>query len=276
MAKIKFFTQQTILSGFFIILLSIIPVVNYANTVKIKFAYIGPIDSQFYHGVSQGLNEANLQGRFLGQEYALDIVELNAINNTNLSQYIALLVVADSETLLMLNQTSQTHPVFNLAADDDALRDACLNNVLHILPSARMKQDAVAQWNKKHPGMSVEAKAWHPAFIKFAARDLNKRFRKAFDNGMNDESWSGWAAIKMTADTVAREAITNPYDLLNYLKTNLSFDGQKGLNMNFRETGQLRQILLIVEHGQLVGEAPVRGVAKTGNVDSLGISHCPK
>ncbi len=93
---------------------------------------------------------------------------------------------------------------------------------------------------------------------------------------MDDYSWAGWAAVKMTSDTVARNNITEPAALLNYLKTELSFDGQKGIGMDFRETGQLRQPVLVIEDDKIVAEAPVRGVAKPPTVDSLGIVNCPK
>lgn len=62
--------------------------------------------------------------------------------------------------------------------------------------------------------------------------------------------------------------------MLHYLKTELSFDGQKGSNMTFRETGQLRQLLLIVEDNKIATEAPVRGVAKPPTLDSLGTLNC--
>ena len=137
-----------------------------------------------------------------------------------------------------------------------------------------MKQDAIAQWQQKHPGTPVIARAWHKDFVKFAARDLNKRFRKAFHKSMDDYAWAGWAAIRMAADSVAREGVTEPLALLHYLKTNLAFDGQKGLNLNFRETGQLRQPLLLVQDNKLIGEAPVRGVSS--DIDSLGTVECAK
>ncbi|MFQ5660705.1 MAG: ABC transporter substrate-binding protein [Gammaproteobacteria bacterium] len=248
----------------------------YADTVKIRFAYIGDTEDSAYPGIRQGLNEANTQGQFLGQEYELDVIRLNETEQTDFSPYIALLVAADSDALISLSRRLPNEPVFNLENDDDSLRDICLDNVLHIAPSRRMKNDAVAQWRKKHPGAAVEAQAWHSDFVKFAARDLNKRFRKAFKKGMDDGAWAGWVAVKMTSDTVAREGITSAHAMLNYLQTRLSFDGQKGIEMNFRETGQLRQILLLAEHGKLVGEAPVRGVVETDDVDSLGITECPK
>jgi hypothetical protein len=49
----------------------------------------------------------------------------------------------------------------------------------------------------------------------------------------------------------------------------MEFDGQKGDYMTFRETGQLRQLLLVVVDGKLAGEAPVRGVAESDDLDSL-------
>jgi hypothetical protein len=46
--------------------------------------------------------------------------------------------------------------------------------------------------------------------------------------------------------------------------------------MKFRATGQLSQILLIIENGKLVGEAPVKGVVDPLDLDSLGAVECQK
>ena len=91
-----------------------------------------------------------------------------------------------------------------------------------------------------------------------------------------DYAWAGWAAVKMTSDSVARENISNAKHMLIHLKTDLSFDGQKGSNMNFRETGQLRQLMILVEDGKIVAEAPVRGFARPPTLDSLGLLNCEK
>ena len=93
---------------------------------------------------------------------------------------------------------------------------------------------------------------------------------------MDDYSWAGWAAVKMTSDTIARTKIINTKNMLNYLKTKLSFDGQKGSDMNFRVTGQLRQLMLLVEDNKVIAEAPVRGIAKPPTLESLGILNCSK
>ena len=126
----------------------------------------------------------------------------------------------------------------------------------------------------RYPDSNAIPKSWHYSFVKFAARDLNKRFKKNYKKKMNDNSWAGWAAVKMTSDSVARTQISNPKEILKYLKNELTFDGQKGSDMNFRVTGQLRQLILLVDNDKIVAEAPIRGVAKPPTLDSLGILEC--
>lgn len=248
-----------------------------ANTTEFSFAYIGDKNNKAYLGVLQGLDESNLQGQFLNQKYSVDIISPDAINQSDLSGYIALIAAVDKPSFKQLVNSQPDFPVFNINLDDDDLRSDCTPNALHIIPSHKMKNDAIKQWQKKNPeSNNVSAHAWHPDFVKFAARDLNKRFLKIQKTEMDDVAWAGWAAVKMTSDSVARNNITASKHMLDYLKTELLFDGQKGTEMNFRETGQLRQIILLVEDDKIVAEAPVRGVAKPPSVDSLGLLNCPK
>ena len=93
---------------------------------------------------------------------------------------------------------------------------------------------------------------------------------------MTDEAWAGWAAVKLLSDTIARVETNDAIVLIETLQTDLAFDGQKGIHMSFRDTGQLRQPLLLVEDGTIVGEAPVRGIVGVTNLDSLGLPGCPK
>jgi hypothetical protein len=246
----------------------------FAGSEKFRFAYIGDKENSAYFGARQGLDEANLQGQFLNQNYMLDIINSENALTTDYSPYIAVIAAVDYETFRKLSDHLPDKPVFNVWLDDDVLRTACRPNTLHIVPSKQMKQDAIAQWHKLHPDATVVAQTWHPDFVKFAARDLNKRFSKSHDRKMDDAAWAGWAAVKMSSDTIAREKINNPAKLLSYLKTSLVFDGQMGIEMDFRPTGQLRQPLLLVADGTIAGEAPVRGVADS--VDSLGNVECEK
>ncbi len=250
--------------------------IAFAEDVEVKFAYIGQKDNSALLGAQQGLSEANLQGQFLNQKYDLDIISIEDAGTHDFSNYIAVLSTVDTDTYTNFADTLPNVAVFNLSIKDDGLRTACIKNALHIIPSNTMETDAKNQWQKKKPGSIVNAQAWHPDFVKFAARDLNKRFKKSHKISMDDNSWAGWAAVKMTSDAVARAKISDPAKMLHYLKTEIAFDGQKGIVMNFRETGQLRQPILLVEDNKIVAEAPVRGIAKPPTLDSLGILTCEK
>jgi hypothetical protein len=93
---------------------------------------------------------------------------------------------------------------------------------------------------------------------------------------MVDETWTGWVGVKLLAESVLRLQSGDPQELLSYLQSELFFDGQKGYEMTFRDNGQLRQIVLLVEDGEVVGEAPVRGVVDDeSDLDTLGLSECP-
>ena len=263
------------ISSVLIVLVSTAPAA-FAKNIEVNLAFVGDVNDSAYLGTKQGLKEANLQGQFLGQKYNLDVITEADALAADYNKYLAVFTAIERDNFLKLSQRLSGVPVFNLTIEDDALRKDCLDNALHIIPSKHMKADAVAQWKKKNTESNAVAQAWHPDFMKFAARDLNKRFLKTHRTKMDDHAWAGWAAVKIASDTVARENITDPAKLLSYLKTDLSFDGQKGIDMNFRVTGQLRQPLILVEGGKIVAEAPVRGVAKPPTVDSLGLLDCPK
>src|SRR5690606_5820048 len=139
----------------------------------------------------------------------------------------------------------------------------------HTIPSDAMLAAAVAQWKKTSDKGSVSAQAWHPDFVKFAARDLNKRYQESWGHDMDDLSWAAWAAVRIVADAAANLPDASTSERLEYMRSEMEFDGQKGDYMTFRETGQLRQLLLVVVDGELAGEAPVRGTAASDDLDSL-------
>ena len=257
---------------FYMLLLTSINIA--AEVIEVDFIYVGEKNHPSLLGVKQGLDESNLQGQFLNQKYNLQTISSDEIDGHDFSKYIAILTSIDSKKLRVLAKQYNNTPVFNLADESDGLRLNCTNNILHITPSSKMKSDAIKQLKVKEPDSNATAKSWHHTFVKFAARDLNKRFKKKHQVIMNDSSWAGWAAVKMTSDTVARTQAINPNDMLKYLKNELSFDGQKGSDMNFRVTGQLRQLILLVENDKIIAEAPIRGVAKPPSLDSLGILEC--
>ena len=243
----------------------------------IQLIYAGAPEGSSWLGVKLGQREATILGRFTGQTYALNTMEPADLLQANPAP-LPTAIVAATEVENLRKLSAKFAPlgiaVFNISSDDDALRQACLSGLLHTPPSARMKADAVAQWRKKKPEAKVEAWAWHPDFKKFAARDLNNRFRKAHQVAMDSDAWAGWAALKMISEAVARTQSADSKQILAYLREEMEFDGQKGMPHTFRDTGQLRQPLLMVASGKLVGEAPVRGVVDTSNLDSLGLPSC--
>ena len=232
--------------------------------LDVAIAFVGEHTGSAWSGAQQGLDEARIQGEFLGQQYTLTNQPAGAT---------AIVAALSTEALLALAAQHPNTPILNIGTSDDAARKACRPNLLHVPPSTAMLATAAAQWRSKHPDDQVEARAWHSTFEKYAASQLNHRYSEKFGGPMDDAAWAGWAAVKVVSDTVARLQSAQGAELLAALRGDLAFDGQKGVDLSFRPDGQLRQPILLLREGKLVGEAPVRGVADT--LDSLGKSECP-
>lgn len=243
-----------------------------ADVIDVRLHYVGPTEGSAWLGMQQGLAEANIQGEFLGQKYSLQVTTIEQL--ANLDNVTALLLATDAAQVLAVAKSKQfaNVPVFNIISDADSLRSACLPNLLSLSVSQKMKQDAVEQMLKKNPDSKAQAQGWHKDFRKFAASQLNIRFTKAHGAAMDDDAWAGWAAVKLLSDTVARTQNSDAAVMLKYLKNDIAFDGQKGAGATFRDTGQLRQLVLLVEDNKIVAEAPLRGVK--GGLDSLGLASC--
>ncbi len=264
--------QHSLLAIFLLALFGLFQsVAKAADQLEINLAFFGGSENPPYLGVVQGINEANLQGEFLGQKYiGKNYPDSNLIPVKD-PVPSAILADVDVESLRILSQLNPGIPILNLSEEHNILRQLCLPNVLHVIPSDQMKKDAEAQWKKKNPASKAIAQSWHPDFRKYAAKQLNNRFREASLQRMDDYSYAGWAAVKIVADAVVRTQSTKPEVLLHFLKNDLVFDGNKGVKMSFRSTGQLRQLMLLVEDGKIVGEAPVVGVVDRHDLDSLGL-----
>ena len=239
----------------------------WANTINI--GYVGPSGTSAANGLKQGILEANLQGEFLGVNYELLPLE-------NAATVIAIVIAGSDSAIIATARKYPRLPVLNITSNSDSLRALCIPNLFHTIPSQQMLSDALRQWRQKNPDSNANAQTWHRKFRKYAAAQLNIRYQKTFNQDMDDHAWAGWAATKLLADTLIRAPNLMNEDLIGELKTNLSFDGQKGIDMAFRETGQLAQPLLLVENDEIKAEAPVRGVVDTTDLDSLGEVSCPK
>ncbi|MCY4188310.1 MAG: hypothetical protein OXD30_07480 [Bryobacterales bacterium] len=239
-----------------------------AAAAEFELAYVGPGDSASLRGLRLGLAESNVQGEFLG--IRLKLTELAS----GPPPVGAIALFADRPgSIADIAAAAGGRAVFNLSDESDGLRSACLANALHVIPSARMKADAVRQWQARNPDGKVSAAAWHGQAVKFAARDLNRRYLARYGTAMDDLAWAGWFAARAVGDTLLRAPAADGAALLAALKRADGLDGQKGDPHSFRASGQLRQPLVLVgPAGELLGEAPVRGAR--GGLDSLGSSPC--
>ena len=94
-------------------------------------------------------------GKFLGQSYILHEHRATAAAQAGASNPSAILAAVDAKTLKQLSMLYPKIPIFNLTLEDDTLRARCLPNVLHVIPSQRMRQEAMAQWRKLYPEAHV-------------------------------------------------------------------------------------------------------------------------
>lgn len=245
-----------------------------ADAAELTIGFYGDATSDAWLGAQQGISENNAQGEFLNLHYTLEHLEASELAGDGVT---AIVVAGDAEMVRRVARNHPEMPVFNIASTETGLRAECLYNVFHTIPSDRMKEDALRQWQATNPDLPVTAQAWSPEATKYAAGQLNNRFKAAAGRPMNDASWSGWAATKLVGDLIARTQPMLGGELVDTLRNETNFDGQHGVNMTFRPTGQLRQPLWLVDgSGKIAGEAPVRGVVDVDDLDSLGLSECPK
>ena len=252
------------------ILLWMVCGVDAATPLTVRVAYVGPTESDSLAGARQGIAEGNAQGKFLGLVF--ELTDSRDVATALAGAPVAVLIDLPAADVMPSAKQAGGVAVINTAAEDDALRAQCAPNLLHTLPSAAMRADALRQWRQKSPQSQASAHAWHWRAEMYAGAQLNKRYTDKTGKPMSDQAWAGWAAAKLVTDTAARLKSADPAALLKALREDLAFDGQKGVEMSFRPNGQLRQPLLLVEQDDIVGEAPVRGVAT--DLDSLGSSDC--
>lgn len=238
-----------------------------------KIVFLGDMEG-LDKAIELGRGEVEQQAGFLG----IDLEFVFDRDPAHASQHVgahAVIVNASPEETFWVAEAMDYTPVLNVGSRDNDLRTRCRPNLFHVIPSDKMLDDAVAQWRQGHAeARRVEAQAWHPAFVKFAARELNNRYRKGAGVEMSDEAWAVWAAYRIIGTAIVNNPEATQPELQQYLREDLEFDAQKGVFSTFRETGQMRQALLIVADGKLAGEAPVRGVADSDDLDSLGLQEC--
>lgn len=241
--------------------------------IEVRIGYAGPGEGQPRMGADMSLEEINRAGGFLGYRFSFVPVGPGAVPD----DVVAIIVTEGAESVRRFSEQHPDLAVFNTASDDDALRALCRHNLYSIMPSARMRADAVAQWQQKEPGARVEAVAHHHRFRRYSSADLNSRFRAAYDGApMSETAWTAFVAVRLVGDAVTRTQSTDPRTVQAHLRGIENFDASKGQPLSFRaDTGQLRQPLWLVKDDRVVGEAPVVGVVEDpDDMDSLGMVPC--
>lgn len=137
---------------------------------------------------------------------------------------------------------------------------------------------------KPRPVVGAEglaATAWHWAWDRHGAPQLENRFERKAKRPMRDGDWAAWLSVKAIAETVQRRESTDFAVLrAHLLSPALVLDGFKGNRLNFRPWDrQLRQPILVGTHNRVIARAPIEGfLHKDNNLDTLGFdrreSHC--
>ncbi|MBF2761146.1 MAG: amino acid ABC transporter substrate-binding protein [Ectothiorhodospiraceae bacterium AqS1] len=119
----------------------------------------------------------------------------------------------------------------------------------------------------------LAAAAWHWAWERHGAPQLEKRFEKIAKRHMRDADWAAWMAVKAVVEAMLRTEGADFPKVRDYLLGDeIVLDGFKGNRVNFRPWNrQLRQPLLLITHNWVVDRAPLTGfLHRTNNLDTLG------
>jgi ABC transporter substrate binding protein (PQQ-dependent alcohol dehydrogenase system) len=115
--------------------------------------------------------------------------------------------------------------------------------------------------------------AWHWAWERHGAPQLNQRFQRQAKRPMTAPDWAAWAGVRVVLDAVARARSTELRALAAALKDPaLTLDLYKGNPGSFRPwDNQLRQPILLASHDAVIARAPVAGfLHRTNDLDTLG------
>ena len=118
------------------------------------------------------------------------------------------------------------------------------------------------------------AAAWHWAWERHGAPQLEGRFERLAGRPMRDQDWAVWMAVKAIGEAVQRTASAEFGILRDYLLgPTLALDSFKGSRNNFRSwNNQLRQPVLLVTQTWVVARAPLPGFEhRINDLDTLGI-----
>lgn len=93
---------------------------------------------------------------------------------------------------------------------------------------------------------------WQPDLTRFGADALNLRFRRRFNQPMDEAAWRGWMGVKLAAELALRYPGAAATDKIG----ELSLDGHKGMPLRFdpRDHHLIQPVYLVDGQGKVVDE----------------------
>ena len=115
--------------------------------------------------------------------------------------------------------------------------------------------------------------AWSPVVEQWGAAQLQKRFAKAANRGMQPVDYAVWAGLRVIGEAVTRTSSADPATLRDYILSDdfelAAFKGRKGTFRGWN--GQMRQPIPLVHPRALTAQAPIEGyLHRVSELDTLG------
>lgn len=120
----------------------------------------------------------------------------------------------------------------------------------------------------------LSALAWHWAWERQGAPQVNARFEAAANRRMAGVDWAAFVAVKAIVQSVLRSKSTEFDAVRGYLLGDqMNLDGTKGNPMSVRPWDhQLRQPMLLATSNAVLERAPIEGfLHQTNELDTLGV-----
>ena len=227
-----------------------------AETV-VRVAFVGEAPAAA-HGTGLGIAEADRQARYFGIRLVLSDDASHCLAGSEADACDVSFVIAATGPERIPFLLGRDRVVWNVARGSTAPRSASHPRLFHTALDERTAAAAIAAHVAARPGAPAPtATAWHPSLMRFAARDLNRRFREATGTAMDSDAWAGWAAARTLGEAVLRSGSVQPASVARYLREELRWDGQKGVPLRFGPDGRLHQPFYLVLHDGTVEEVPL-------------------
>ncbi len=126
----------------------------------------------------------------------------------------------------------------------------------NVTSSPAFRQQALA----RHPDRKeLRAADWHSGLMKFGAEELNVRFRRRFNQPMDERAWHGWIAVKCAVELALRYPGGSPKAKIGELR----LDGHKGMMLRFdpKDRHLVQPVYLVDAAGKLVEAVEPEGEA---------------